>query len=410
MLPPFKRQLLPYAIVVLFAFIGFSLPLPIFPAMFLDPVASILPETFSMQRKMMILGLLMTCYPLGQLIGSPLFGRLSDIYGRKKIILITLLGTTIGYIITAISTSFVIIEGIFVGLLLCGFFEGNIAIAQAVIADLTRNENPQDKIFHFGWINLFVCIGFIVGPFLGGILADPTLVSWFTFATPFWIAAAMTAVGIVIIYFGSKETRMITLDMPGPFLKEQISILVKQPLRTLYIANFFISLAAFSFFRFFPVYLEQVFDFTSSQLAYVMVYNSIAFALCLLFFAARFSQKLGSRKAAILFTPLLGVMFIAIVLPSTISGVMFIVPLVGALLAMTLTNASVIVSNAASIEAQGQAMGTLTSVQVFAELLAAVIGAAFAALLPSLAIVFGGVMAIIGALILWLQKKQREVL
>lgn len=406
LLPPFKRQLLPYAIVVLFAFIGFSLPLPILPEMFLDPTHSILPSTYSIEKKMMILGFLMTCYPLGQLIGSPLFGRLSDRFGRKKIILISLLGTTLGYVLTASSVSLNLLSGIFAGLLLCGFFEGNIAIAQAVIADLTRDENPADKIFHFGWINLFVCVGFILGPLLGGILADPRLVSWFTFATPFWIAALMTVIGIVIIYFGSKETKVFSLEKPEPFLKGQIALLLKQPLQTLYLANFFISLAVFSFFRFFPVYLERVFNFTPSELAYVMVYNSIAFALCILFFAATLSKKISSWKAAIIFTPLLGIMFMVIAIPSSFWTLLYILPIVGGLLALTLTNASVLVSNAASHEGQGQAMGTLTSVQVLAELLAAIIGAAAAAILPSLALIFGGIMALIATLILYVKRER----
>ncbi len=171
MLPHFKRQLLPYAIVILLAYIGFSIALPIFPAMFLDPELSILPQSFSMHKKILVLGVIMTAYPLGQLIGSPLLGRLSDHFGRKKIILYSLAGSILGYIITALSTTYFFIAGIFSGLLICGFFEGNIAIAQAVIADITQDDQPHDKIFHFGWINLFICLGFVIGPFLGGILS-----------------------------------------------------------------------------------------------------------------------------------------------------------------------------------------------------------------------------------------------
>ncbi len=406
MLPPFKRKLLPYAIVVLLAYIGFSLPLPIFPAMFLDPVLSILPQSFSLYKKTMLLGLIMTSYPLGQLIGSPILGRLSDRFGRKKVILYTLCGSTLGWVITAISTSHTFLTGIFGGLLICGFFEGNIAIAQAVIADITQDDHPNDKIFHFGWISLFVCLGFIIGPFLGGILADPSLVSWFTFATPFWIAALLTVAGIGTIYFGSEETRKISHIPKEPFVKEQLALLKQKPLRLLFYANFFISLAAFSFFRFFPVYLERVFSFTSSQLAYVMVFNSVIFALCLITFGTRLSKRLTPSLSTIIFTPMLGLVFIIAVLPSSVYSIIITVPIIGALLALTLTNSSVIVSNAARPESQGQVMGTLTSVQVMAELITAVVGAAFAAILPSLAIVFGGVMAFIGAAILYVKRRR----
>ncbi|MCX7353134.1 MAG: MFS transporter, partial [Proteobacteria bacterium] len=187
-----RRILIPYAIVILFAYVGFSLPLPIFPEMFLDPQRSIIPGA-SLHRSMILLGAVMASFPLGQFFGSPFLGRLSDRYGRKKVILWSLAGTTLGYLATSLAVHFHSIWGMFFGLAFCGFCEGNVTIAQSVIADLTKKENDStEKAVHFGWINIFISIGFIIGPLMGGLLADPTIVSWFTFATPFWIAACMT--------------------------------------------------------------------------------------------------------------------------------------------------------------------------------------------------------------------------
>ncbi len=214
-------------------------------------------------------------------------------------------------------------------------------------------------------------------------------------------------VGIGIIYFGSEETLRPSVNVREPFVKEQVALLKEKPMRLLYYANFFMALAAFSFFRFFPVYLERVFHFTSSQLAYVMVYNSVIFALSLITFGTRLSKKLTPNLAAIIFTPLLGLMFIIVVLPSSVYSIIWTVPLIGALLGLSLTNGGVIVSNAARQDMQGLAMGTLTSVQVLAELLTALVGAAFAAILPGLALVFGGVMAMIGAGILYVKRRKQ---
>jgi DHA1 family tetracycline resistance protein-like MFS transporter len=72
-----QKILFPYALVVLFAYIGFSLPLPILPKMFLDSQTSIAPH-LSYKLRMVLLGTVMAAFPLGQFFGSPVLGSLSD--------------------------------------------------------------------------------------------------------------------------------------------------------------------------------------------------------------------------------------------------------------------------------------------------------------------------------------------
>src|SRR5271169_1752706 len=113
MMPSKLRQLLPYAIVVFLGYVGFSLPLPVLPEMFLDLKRSILPPTVLMGMKTIFLGLVLAAYPSGQLIGAPLLGLLSDRWGRKRIILCSLVSTAIGYVLTAIATGHHSVLGIF---------------------------------------------------------------------------------------------------------------------------------------------------------------------------------------------------------------------------------------------------------------------------------------------------------
>lgn len=402
-----KRQLLPYLIVVLFGYIGFSLPLPILPEMFLDPARSVLPASYSIAKKTILLGLLMASYPLGQLFGAPLLGALSDRWGRKKVILYSLSGSTLGYLITAFAVSIHRIEGVFFGLLVCGFCEGNIAIAQAIIADLTQEDEVHQRTFHFGWINLFVCLGFIIGPLIGGKLADPESVSWFTFATPFWMAAIMTMLGIVIIAFGSKETKSFTLATRPPFLKSFVTVFKRPHFRKLYISNFFLALGFFSFFRFLPVYVEQMFNFKASMLAYVMVYDSLALAFALLFLIYPLSKYLTARKTTALFSTLMGLMFLVLVFPKSAFSLWFTIPPIGMFLAIAMTNGSVMISEAAEDHFQGQAMGALTSVQVSAEFLISIIGGLLATQIPALPLIVGAFMAFICSFILYTYRPSK---
>jgi MFS transporter, DHA1 family, tetracycline resistance protein len=396
-----RRILIPYAIVILFAYIGFSLPLPILPEMFLDPVKSIL-RGASLEKKMILLGLVMASFPLGQFFGSPLLGRLSDRYGRKKVILLSLAGTTLGYLITALSVHSYSIGGMFFGLAVCGFCEGNVTIAQSVIADLTsKEEYHSEKAVHFGWINIFISIGFIVGPLMGGQLADPTVVSWFTFATPFWVAACMTLVGIGVIYWSSKETLKRKPDGEWKLFNAMWTGMKRPKLQRFFIANFFLALGYFSFFRFFPVFLERRFHFTPSQLSYVMVYDSLAIAAGVIWLVPFLSKRLRTIESLCLFSFLLSISFVVCLLPKSFYALFVTLPPLGFCLSVVITNGALLISNTASQQFQGQAMGTLTSAQVLAEIFTGLAGGPLAAYAMTLPLYIGAAMAVVCSLILF---------
>lgn len=400
-----KKQLIPYAIVILFAYIGFSIPLPIFPKMFLDPESSILPGV-ALQTRMILLGIVMASFPLGQFIGSPILGRLSDRHGRKKIVLFSLAGTIIGYLMTAYSVHLHSIAGMFAGLSLCGFCEGNVTIAQSVIADLTqKKENHMEKAKCFGWINIFISAGFIIGPLMGGLLADSSLVSWFTFATPFWMAACLTVVGIGIIALYSKETLTVAKEKGGKFLAEMRSLFNQPVLRRFYWANFFVALGYFSFFRFFPVFLERLFHFTPSQLSYIMVYDSLAIAAGVIWLVPLLAKQLQTATSLCLFSFLFALMSVICILPSTPYALIVTLPPLGVCLAVIITKGALLISDEVSIRFQGSAMGALTSVQVLAEMLTGLAGGPLAAYTLTLPLYLGAGMAVVCAGILLLRKR-----
>ncbi len=402
------KKVFPYALVVFFGFVGFSMPLPILPKMFLDPQYGILPFNYSEQVKTFLLGLIMSAYPFGQLIGAPILGKCSDRWGRKKILLISLAGCMIGYICTAIAVSTTNVLSIFFGLFFTGLCEGNIAIAQSVVADLAGPEDAGKKTIYFGWINLFVCFAFIVGPILGGQLSDSSVISWFTFSTPFWIAATMTLIGIGTIFYFSEETReLLPEEEVLSYWKSFKKGMKQKVLCKMYLVNFFLALGYFAYFRFFPVYLQSKFAFSSSLIGYSIAYGSIAFALSAFLFLKPISKRMSPQKAVGFFSVFLAISILVILLPISSWSILITTIPSNICLAVVMTYASVIVSNAASPSFQGQALGALTSVQVLAESLTGIGGGVLAGYYISLPILVGAFMLLIASLFLFAFRNEK---
>ncbi len=148
-----KRSLFVLFVVVATELIGFGLIIPVLPQLALK---------FNVSS--FWLGILMAAYSAAQFIAAPFLGALSDKYGRKPILMLSKIGTVIGYGVLAISNSY----GLFLlSRLIDGFTGGNISIARAYVADITTPENRPKGMAVIG---IAFGLGFILGPAIGGFL------------------------------------------------------------------------------------------------------------------------------------------------------------------------------------------------------------------------------------------------
>lgn len=163
-------RLLPLYAVVFMGFVGYSLMITIFTPLLLRDQTPMLPAGASISLRTIALGVLLCLYPLGQFVGSPVLGSLSDRYGRKPVLVVSLVATTLCY--GAISVSIAAQRVILLGAasLLAGLFEGNIVTAQSAIADTIPS---SERNRYFGYVYLSVSLAYIIGPLGGGKLADP---------------------------------------------------------------------------------------------------------------------------------------------------------------------------------------------------------------------------------------------
>ena len=128
-----------------------------------------------------VYGWMVGIFALMQFIGSPFLGALSDRYGRRRVILIALAGSTIDYVIMALAPT---LAWMFVARMIAGLTAGVLATTNAYIADVTP---PEKRAQAFGLLGAAFGLGFIIGPAIGGMLGH------FDLRLPFWVAAGLAA-------------------------------------------------------------------------------------------------------------------------------------------------------------------------------------------------------------------------
>jgi multidrug resistance protein len=172
--------------------VGFGIVIPVLPYYAEGTIFNATPRT---------VGILFASYSVMQLIFSPILGKLSDKYGRRPVLLLSIIGTGLGFLILGFATT---IWMLFAGRILDGITGGNISTAQAYIADVTTKENRARGM---GLIGAAFGLGFIFGPAIGGIL------SRWGVHVPFIFAAALCFANAVLLYFTLPET--VTKDHPA---------------------------------------------------------------------------------------------------------------------------------------------------------------------------------------------------
>ncbi|MDV7502374.1 TCR/Tet family MFS transporter [Acinetobacter baumannii] len=172
--------------------IGIGLIFPILPLLLQDMTHS--------THISIYMGILASLYAAMQFIFSPLLGALSDRWGRRPVLLISLAGSAVNYLFLTFSHSLILL---LVGRIIAGITSANMAVASTYIVDVSQ-ENNRAK--YFGLINAMFGVGFIIGPVLGGFLSEYGL------RLPFLVAAILTGLNLLFAYFILPETRRVTSE------------------------------------------------------------------------------------------------------------------------------------------------------------------------------------------------------
>ena len=184
----------------------------------------------------LIIGLLFAVFSLCQLVSAPALGDLSDRYGRRPVLVFSLAGTVVSFVMLAAAHS---IGMLFAARIVDGLSGGNISTARAYVADIT---GPKDRARAYGLIGAAFGLGFILGPAISGVLARVS------YAAPIWAAAAITLVATVMALVWLPETVHRTHAGTGnPF--RYLPGLLRRPIVRRVLAIDFLYWFAFSIFQ-----------------------------------------------------------------------------------------------------------------------------------------------------------------
>ena len=380
-------------LVVLLSCAGIALPYPILAPLFISSSSGI--RDFGGFEPKILLGIALAVYPLGALIGSSILGAASDIYGRKKVLTITLGFSIIGYGLSALALMqenyllFVLTR------LLTGFCEGNIAIAKAIASDLSP---VLDKTKTFSLINASGYTGWLIGPLVGGLLQPYGDHIAFGFAA---ISIALACIAV---------TLWLTNEQPKPQKKSQFLSLIKKEnslgllkdnaIRRLLSLYLIVTLGVSAFTEFNPLWLVEQLQFTSTKIGLITATVTGMMILFSSIFVARIKEKLGINLAISISIFLLSGLLLAHPAFND-TNIWYFYGLIGVVMAVYNSLLPVFISERFNYVGQGKLMGLLTATTFFANMVMALLGSVIALLGTIWPIVFGGVLILISGL--WFQ-------
>ena len=345
-----RTPALPFILVtVLIDVIGVGIIIPIMPELLAElGIADAGKASFTG-------GLLVFSYAFMQFFCAPILGGLSDRYGRRLIILISLFGLTIDYLIMGFAPN---ITWLFIGRIIAGIGGASFTTASAYIADIS---SPEKRAQNFGMIGAAFGVGFILGPILGGFLGDIDV------RLPFFISAGLSFLNWLYGFFILPES--LPKESRRPFQWKRanpvgtLRSLKKYPLlKNFFIAFFIIYVAGHAVQSNWSFFGKEVFNWGSFEIGLSLTIVGVCVAIVQAVLIRKAVKTLGQKKTVylgLLFN-FFGLILFALTTQEWMIYSFLIVYVLGGLAGPTLQG---IMSNQVPGNEQGELMGALTSLQ-----------------------------------------------
>jgi MFS transporter, DHA1 family, tetracycline resistance protein len=276
-----KKQLVFIFITVLIDCLGIRIIYPV--------AASLVAEVsrVSLNEAITYSGWIMASYALMQFVFSPVLGGLSDQFGRRPVLLVSLMGLGINYILLALANTLPLL---FLGRIIAGICGSSLTTGFAYVADISP---PAKRAQNFGLIGAAIGLGIIIGPFIGGIFSQ------FGTRMPFIAAAALSLLNWLYGFFILPESlpkenrRKFNFSRANPF-GAIAQLKNNKPIRTLLLVLFFLFFAGQVMPSIWPFYTKYLYKWSDLEIGYSLAFGGIMVAIVKGGLIGWMQKKIGS--------------------------------------------------------------------------------------------------------------------
>lgn len=329
---------------------------------------------------------LFAVFALFSFFSSPILGMLSDKFGRRPVLLVSLASSAIGWMVFAFSNT---IFGLFLGRIIDGSAAGNISTAQSYLIDISKDKKEQTK--NLGLIGAVFGIGFIIGPLVGGMLSSISM------KLPFIIVGIMATVNTILAYFflpetnHDRNTNKISLNPFSPIIKAYKN----KKVLPLYLAWLLFGIAISLNQSIFALYIARVFSWTVIASGLLMALIGVIISINQAFMLKSIWLKYFKESFLMIWTFIpfaIGYLIMAIPFKFAFLFGLIITAFGHSIMRVVMTSQIIGFSNK---NEQGEMMGILASIMSLSMILGPVLGGAVYEIDQSLPFILAGVILFI---------------